>query len=121
MIVSHGVRVPVPPGGPGAVHFSSSLDVAFYQQLTAESPERVMHGGRTAMVWRKSDRDAANEALDLFVYNLGCAVAMVTHFHADIGAMAKMRTAPKEIVEVVAAPPKRSTWLPPNRGGGWMR
>lgn len=122
MILSHGVRVPVPPGGPGAVHFSSSLDVAFYQQLTAESPERVMHGGRTAMVWRKPDRDAANEALDLFVYNLGCAVAMVTHFHADIGAMARLRTAPTGASEAVpVAAPKRSTWLPTHRGGGWLR
>lgn len=121
-LLAHGIKVPVPPGGPGAIHFSSALDVAFYQQLTAESPERVMHGGRTAMVWRKPDRDAPNEALDLMVYNLGCAVAMVTHYYADIRALAEARTTPKESTEKVLPPIAKpsGTWLP-KRSGGWMR
>jgi phage terminase large subunit GpA-like protein len=121
-LLAHGIKVPVPPGGPGALHFSSALDVAFYQQLTAESPERVMHGGRTAMVWRKADRDAPNEALDLMVYQLGCAVAMVTHYYADIRAMAEARTTPKPAVEQPLPPIAKpsGSWLP-KRSGGWMR
>lgn len=120
-ILSHGLRVPVPPGGPGAVRFSDTLDPAFYTQLTTETPTRVQHGGRTAMVWRKLDASAANEALDLMVYNLGVAVAMTTHFQVDYGKLATQRTAPA--VAPVAAPvaPKKasSTWLP-RRGKGWL-
>ena len=120
-ILSHGLRVPVPPGGPGAVRFSDTLDPAFYTQLTTETPTRVQHGGRTAMVWRKLDASAANEALDLMVYNLGVSVAMTTHFQVDYGKLATQRTAPA--VAPVAAPvaPKKasSTWLPRKRGG-WL-
>lgn len=117
-LLSHGLRVPVPPGGPGAVRFADTLDPAFYQQLTAESPQRVQLGGRTAVVWRKMDASAANEALDLLVYNLGVAVAMTTHFHTDFGRLATQRTAPASPTPapVVATTPSRG-WLP--RRGGW--
>ena len=119
-LLSHGLRVPVPPGGPGAVRFSDALDPAFYQQLTAETPTRVQHGGRTAIVWRKLDASAANEALDLLVYNLAVAIAMTTHFHTDFAALAARRTAPPVPVSAPAPRPVQSTttWLPPRRG--WL-
>ena len=119
-LLSHGLRVPVPPGGPGAVRFSDALDPAFYQQLTAETPTRVQHGGRTAIVWRKLDASAANEALDLLVYNLAVAVAMTTHFHTDFAALAARRIAPPVPVQAVPAPrpANTTTWLPPRRG--WL-
>lgn len=119
-LLSHGLRVPVPPGGPGAVRFADTLDQAFYTQLTAETPTRVQHGGRTAMVWRKLDASASNETLDLLVYNLGVAVAMTTHFHVDYGKLATQRTAPKETAPAAPVAPKKTsgTWLP-RRLGGW--
>ena len=120
-ILSHGLRVPVPPGGPGAVRFADTLDPAFYTQLTTESPTRVQLGGRTAVVWRKLDASAANEALDLLVYNLGVAVAMTTHYGMDFGKLATQRTLPK--LETPAPKPvptkKPSAWLP--KQGGWLR
>lgn len=79
-LLAHGIRVPVPPGGPGALHFASSLDPAFYDQLTSESAEPVSWGGRTAVVWRKRDPRAANEALDLLVYALAAAIGLHVHF-----------------------------------------
>ncbi len=120
-ILSHGLRVAVPPGGPGALHVADTLDPAFYAQLTAESPTRVQHGGRTAIVWRKLDASAANEGLDLLVYNLGTAVAMTTHFHTDFAALARQRTTPAPAALAPAPAPKpQGTWLPPRRGG-WLR
>lgn len=119
-LLSHGLRVPVPPGGPGAVRFADSLDPAFYTQMTAESPTRVQLGGRTAVVWRKLDASAANEGLDLLVYNLGVAVAMTTHFHTEFGALAVKRTAaPAPTPQPVPTPaPSRTSWLPRRRG--WL-
>jgi len=107
-ILGHGVRVPVPPGGPGAVHFADGLDRAFYEQLTAESPEFVRHGGRMARVWRKVDKNAANEGLDLTVYGYALAVALTTQFGVSF-----------ERVPVIVAPPESPP--PPNRpAASWL-
>ena len=121
-LLSHGLRVPVPPGGPGAVHFADTLDPAFYEQVTAESPTRVQLGGRTAVVWRKRDASAANEGLDLLVYAHGVAVALTTHFGVDFAALARTRTAPKEPAPAPVTPtrPTNTSWLP-RRPGGWLR
>lgn len=121
-LLSHGLRVPVPPGGPGAVHFSDTLDPAFYTQLTAETPTRVQVGGRTAIVWRKLDASAANETLDMFCMNLGAAVAMTTHYHVDFAALAAKRQAPALPSVPPATPPPRpaSSWLG-SRPKGWLR
>ncbi len=80
VILGHALRVPIPPGGPGALHLNKSLDPVFYHQVTSESPMPVSWGGRTAMVWRKRDDKAANEGLDLIVYNLALITAAVTRF-----------------------------------------
>lgn len=121
-LLSHGLRVPVPPGGPGAVHFADTLDPAFYTQLTAETPTRVQLGGRTAIVWRKLDASAANEALDMLVYTLGAAVAMTTHYHVDFAALAAKRQAPPLPPVTPTTPPPRpaSSWLG-SRPKGWIR
>jgi phage terminase large subunit GpA-like protein len=120
-LLGHGVLVPVPPGGPGAVHFRDTLDQAFYGQLTAESPELVRHGGRFARVWRKADRGAANEALDLMVYGYACAVALTQHFGVKLERPA-LGAPPAPAVE---PPPELVPGLPrrpaPRRGfvTGW--
>lgn len=120
LLLSHGLRVAVPPGGPGAVHFADTIDPVFYEQLTAESPTRVQLGGRTAVVWRKRDASAANEALDLLVYNIGTAVALSTHCGVDWGAIATQRTAaPAQRAPASAAPKPAGVWLP-RRRGGWL-
>jgi phage terminase large subunit GpA-like protein len=115
-LLNHGVRVPVPPGGPGALHFADDLPDEFYAQVTSEGPELVRHGGRMARVWRKIDKNAANEALDLLVYNYAAAVAITTHY----GVSMDPYVAPA-MPEVAPTPaPTGSQWLPPRRGG-WLR
>lgn len=120
LLLNHGVRVPVPPGGPGALHFASSLDPAWYEQFTSESSVLVRHGGRMAHVWRKRDPNAANETLDMTVYGLGCAVAMQTVFLVDVAALAAKRQ--EATVEAPPAPKPAPTnsWLG-GRRGGWLR
>lgn len=125
LLLGHGLRVPVPPGGPGAVHFADTLDPVFYQQLTAETPTKVHTGGRSAVVWRKLDASAANEALDLLVYNAGVAVALVTHFGADVAARAARRSVAlsEPTAPPTPAPTPRasggSSWVA-RRRGGWL-
>jgi phage terminase large subunit GpA-like protein len=121
-LLGHGVRVPVPPGGPGAVHFVQGLDTAFYEQITAESPELVRFGGRMARVWRKLDKNSANEALDLMVYNYAMAVALNAHFgesltpHAAASAVETPAPAPSRLTTKAT-----STWLGgTRRGGKWL-
>ena len=114
-LLGHGVRVPIPPGGPGAVHFADGLDTAFYEQITSEGPEMVRFGGRMARVWRKIDKNAANEGLDLMVYNYAAAVALGTHFGEVFTPYVPLVDAEVAEVQQVA-----SSWLPPRRGG-WLR
>ena len=118
MLLGHGVRVAVPPGGPGALHFASTLDPAFYEQLTAESAESVRHGGRMATVWRKRDARAANEALDGLVYGLAAASAMVTYFGLDIAKAASTRAAAADPETPPPTPTPRpaGNWIPRRKG-----
>jgi phage terminase large subunit GpA-like protein len=67
---------PVPPGGPGAIHFADTLDEAFYDQLTAEELRVVVVKGRQQRVWRPVSKDRTNEALDLLVYSLGALYSL---------------------------------------------
>ena len=116
-ILGHGIRTPIPPGGPGAMHFATSLDVAFYEQLTAESPEVVRHGGRTARVWRKRDAHAANEGLDLLVYSYALVVALVQQFNV------KLVPAVRDEAGALVPPPPRVPRQLPRTGfvTGWKR
>lgn len=124
LLLTHGARVPVPPGGPGALHFASTLDAAFYEQFTAESPVPVRYGGRIAMLWRKRDKLAANEGLDLMVYNLACLTACLTFFGLDVAAAVRRRHAPKAIAApatpVPIPRPSRQAWVGARRGGRWV-
>lgn len=82
---------PVPPGGPGAFHFSDALDESFYDQLTAEELRVVVVKGRQQRVWRPISKDRTNEALDLTVYALGALYSLGQRFLDKIGEMADSR------------------------------
>lgn len=124
LLLTHGARVPVPPGGPGALHFASSLDPAFYEQFTSESATPVRYGGRIAQLWRKRDPLAANEALDLMVYQLACLVGCMTFFGLDVAAAVRRRHAPKVVAPAtspVAIPrPAKKAWSSTGKRGRWL-
>lgn len=66
------------PGGPsmpGAIHFADTLDVVFFDQLTAEELKTVILKGRPVRAWRPI-AGRRNEALDLFVYALAALHAL---------------------------------------------
>jgi phage terminase large subunit GpA-like protein len=57
--------------GEGYIHFNESCDSQFFEQLTAEVKITKVVDNRSRQVWQKKNKNAANEALDLTVYNLG--------------------------------------------------
>ncbi|PTR04960.1 phage terminase large subunit GpA-like protein [Nitrosomonas nitrosa] len=59
--------------GYGVIHFSRHLPVEFFEGVVAEYREMRMHRGRKTFTWVKKDPKAANEPLDLCVYNLAAA------------------------------------------------
>lgn len=93
------------PTGPGGVHFSHDLPADFYAQLVAERKlVRYVKGHkRTEWVKAKADR---NEALDLSVYNLGCAYYLGLHrFSANDWQRWRLKVEPPQGDLFVAAPP----------------
>lgn len=64
--------------GPGAIHFSIDLEPAFYAGLVAEQRLPKYVKGHKRYVWVKP-RGAANEPLDLCVYNLAMAHYLGLH------------------------------------------
>jgi phage terminase large subunit GpA-like protein len=115
-LLVHGIGVPVPPGGPRALHFADTLDPAFYEQLTSEAPVLVKVGGRVASVWRKRKPDLANEALDLLVYVLAASVAYETVYGGTFER-------PEQGAAPEAEPEDRvgSGWFGASSGSGWRR
>ena len=62
-------RLRIPEAGAGYVHFSDSLDGAWFEQLTVEKRRTRYVKGRPVHYWWKPDH-ARNEAFDLMVYNV---------------------------------------------------
>ena len=62
-------RLKITEPGPGAIHFSEDLPVAFYEQLTAEARVPVKTSSGEAYRWQKPP-SARNEVLDCTVYAL---------------------------------------------------
>lgn len=84
------------PSGPGGVHFSTDLPEDYYKQLVAERKiiRWVKGYKRTEWVKAKADR---NEALDLSVYNLGCAHYLGLHrFSAEDWARWRLKVEPPQ-------------------------
>lgn len=59
-------RLKLKAPGPGYVHFPDTLEMVFFDQLTAEQLATEYHKGRPSRIWRKP-KDRANEALDLTI------------------------------------------------------
>lgn len=67
-------------GGWGAMHFSTALQLEWYEQLLAESPRlKRKPGGGFRRVWDKNKPGDRNEALDLAVGNLALAHYLGLH------------------------------------------
>ena len=66
------------PNGEGAVHFSEDLTEDYFNQLTAEYRSSAYKRGHRVTFWEKK-KGAANEALDLMVYNLAAAQYLQLH------------------------------------------
>lgn len=64
--------------GPGAVHFSEDLSDDYFNQLTAEYRTGGYKRGHRVSWWEKK-KGAANEALDLMIYNLAAAHYLGLH------------------------------------------
>ena len=66
--------------GWGAMHFSTALELPWYEQLLAESPRlKRKPGGGFRRVWDKNSPGDRNEALDLAVGNLALAHYLGLH------------------------------------------
>jgi phage terminase large subunit GpA-like protein len=66
--------------GWGSMHFATSLDLGWFEQLLAEAPKRKRtSGGIVRRVWVKRNEGDRNEALDMAVYNLACAHHLGLH------------------------------------------
>lgn len=66
-------RLPLPPGGPRTMHFTTSaygFDEAYYKQLTVEKKVTRYSAGSPYYIFVKPNNASRNEALDLTVYNL---------------------------------------------------
>jgi phage terminase large subunit GpA-like protein len=61
-------RLKVEEPGPGFVHFSRSLDPAYFRQLTSERVRTRFVKGRPIRSWELRRDGERNEALDTFVY-----------------------------------------------------
>jgi phage terminase large subunit GpA-like protein len=88
------LKTPVPPGGPGAIHFAETLPSEFYNQLTAEEKKLDIVRGRPQKVW-KLIPDRRNEGLDLTVYALAAMYAMGPAWLQGLSQLAEART-PRE-------------------------
>lgn len=113
------LRLRLASGGSGAVHFAETLDLAFYEQLTAEELRTRVVNGRPAKVWTLPD-GKRNEALDLLVY----ALAALHHRGAKyVGSIVPRPAAEGEEVLVGAAHAESTADMrrvPVKRRGGWL-
>lgn len=70
--------------GPGSMHFSAALELAWFEQFMAEAPRlKRKPGGGYRRVWEKINHGDRNEALDLTVGNLALAHHLGLHKWTD--------------------------------------
>ena len=72
--------------GPGYMHFPTTRDINYFNQLTAERSELVVTGGHKYRVW-KPKAGRANEALDCRVYGYA-ALCSLLHFGLQLNKRA---------------------------------
>lgn len=81
-------RLQVKEPGPEYVHFPDGLDPAFYAQLTAERLVTEYKNRRPVRVWRKREKDLANEVLDTTVYAYAALVSLGSRVLQDLARLA---------------------------------
>jgi phage terminase large subunit GpA-like protein len=127
------LRQPVPPGGPGALHFAESLPSAFFEGLTSEALRPAIVAGRPTKVWRVR-AGMANEPLDLTILCLAALHGLGVRTVAQLGALATRRegkraTEPQAVgpnAEEAPAPrhaptrPRSKWWERKVRGNGFV-
>lgn len=91
-------RLQVKEPGPECVHFPDGLDPAFYAQLTAEKLVTEYKNRRPVRVWRKKEKDLANEALDTTVYAYAALVSLGARVLQDLARLAQAE--PAEVVSL---------------------
>lgn len=119
------LRQPVPPGGPGAVHFSDTLASAFFDGLTSEEQRTAIVNGRPTKVWRLR-ANMRNEPLDLFNYALAALHGLGPSVLVSLGQMAEERA--KKTAEAAANVPAVDSpagiqvprTLPQPQRSGWV-
>lgn len=118
------LKTAIPPGGPGAIHFSNGLESEYFDQLTAEEQRIVLVKGRQTRAWRPIE-GRRNEGLDLTVYAMGAMYSMGAAWLATLGEQAAARTAaPPDVQPTQAAGVVLPSAMLPPRGGwvsGWRR
>lgn len=126
------LRIPVPPGGPGAFHFADALDPAFFDGLVSEELRTVLVKGRQTRAWRPITHDRATEPLDLTIMALGAMYSFGPQWIAQIGVMAQRRAAEQQQEQAAdqqppaepsdePALPRRSQHKPRGYVQGWRR
>ena len=100
-------RLQITEEGPGYVHFHTSLDPEFFEQLTAETIRVRYHKGRPTRVWEKTR--SRNEGLDCFIYGMAARHLLNVNFEA---IAASLQPKPKG----TPPPPQQS----PRRPGNWI-
>lgn len=114
------LRIRAKPGEPGPhpglIHFPTSLDPVFYDQLTAEKLVTVYVKGRPERTWKLIE-GRRNEALDMAVLNLAALTRMGRDGMARMAGPPPTAPAapdPKEQGQPSRPSPRRSKWV-----SGW--
>lgn len=92
------LKTPVPPGGPGAIHFADTIPSEYFSQLTAEEKRLDIVRGRPVKVW-KLILDRRNEGLDLTVYALAAMYSMGAPWLANLPDLVALRTKAPDAVQ----------------------
>lgn len=115
-------RLRITEPGPGYVHFPDTLDVVFYEQLTAERLLTVYRQGRPVRTWMKIP-ERRNEALDCSVLALAALTLLGPKTIARLGELAEAAaTAAEEPKRAPRPEPQQrreASWLP-RRGKPWL-
>jgi phage terminase large subunit GpA-like protein len=92
----------------GVIHFNQKCDSIFFTQLTAEVKRSKVVSNRLVQVWEKKNKNDANEALDLTVYNLALLNLLQPIKWKSVKKNIEARMKAAE-----APPPKQSEDAPP--------
>lgn len=109
-------RLRIDKPGPGYVHFSSRLDGAVFEQITAEKLVTRYFKGRPRLEWIKP-ASKRNEALDIAVYSLAAAHFLGVHRYTEVH-WSRLESQVRQADLLTAAWPATSSPNPPTSSPG---